>query len=709
MADLFISYARADRSRVAPLVAALEAEGWSVWWDPAIVPGQEFDRLISEELDRARAVIVVWTPASVESAWVRGEAREGRDRHVLAPVRFDNARPPIDMRAIHTTDLDGWNEDRNSGEFRQVVRAVHALMSEGGDRRPSADAQTLHAGALAAGTATLRGPAGFRRWTRGRTLWAGLALAGVAVSVAGVWITLGILSPPPPARVLVAPLDPLSDEPEVRALARQVSSEVVDVLGANQTEAVLGASPTGGAGRTVDPTPGVGFVIGGSARRQNGRTEVSVRLEDARTHDVLWSKDFARADSEIADLQSEVAAQLANMARLAVFARVSQPPLKDDVTLAALLDAQDSIGAASPDAWARALTRAQQVVAHAPDFAFGHVVLSLASNEAAQQIGPGDRSAALMATARREAQRALELDPRDAGGYVAKLVLVPDTDYRGVEAVLSQGLQHADRPALAYAVLNGAEGRLLGDVGRTTAALPFLQLAVSIDPLSPFRSRQLIEAYADLGQQSAANDLLAQARRRWPSHFAIHKAELYVTGFYGSAQERADLFAGAQAPAAIAADPDFAVFRTFYRASQAPSAVSAAQAARVITNANLHGGFSTHIAIMMLASLGQVDAAFDLAAHYTGETWFLFTPPTRAMRKDPRFMPLAAKLGLVAYWRASGRWPDFCQAPDRPYDCKVEAAKATAGLAKAAGVSGGAAAAQPASAHKVAAVTQTVH
>ena len=47
MADVFVSYARADKTRVAPLVAAIEAKGWSVWWDPDISPGQEFgDRLM---------------------------------------------------------------------------------------------------------------------------------------------------------------------------------------------------------------------------------------------------------------------------------------------------------------------------------------------------------------------------------------------------------------------------------------------------------------------------------------------------------------------------------------------------------------------------------------------------------------------------------------------------------------------------------------
>jgi adenylate cyclase len=111
MADVFISYARADKARVAPLVAAIEARGWSVWWDPEISPGREFDDEIDTELQAAKAVLVVWTPTSVVSRWVRGEARDAAERGLLVPVRFDQARLPIDVRAIHTTDLDGWRED----------------------------------------------------------------------------------------------------------------------------------------------------------------------------------------------------------------------------------------------------------------------------------------------------------------------------------------------------------------------------------------------------------------------------------------------------------------------------------------------------------------------------------------------------------------------------------------------------------------------
>jgi TolB-like protein/Tfp pilus assembly protein PilF len=128
LADIFISYSRHDKVRVQPLVASIEAEGWSVWWDPEITPGEEFDSLISRELEAARALVVVWTPNSVDSRWVRGEARDAADRGVLVPVRFDNAKLPIDFRAVHTTDLDTWAEDRTGVAFRGLCKALESKL-----------------------------------------------------------------------------------------------------------------------------------------------------------------------------------------------------------------------------------------------------------------------------------------------------------------------------------------------------------------------------------------------------------------------------------------------------------------------------------------------------------------------------------------------------------------------------------------------------
>jgi adenylate cyclase len=128
LADIFVSYSRQDKVRVVPLVASLEAEGWCVWWDPDITPGEEFDSLISRELEGARSLVVDWTPTSVDSRWVRGEARDAADRGVLVPVRFDNAKLPIDFRALHTTDLDQWGQDAQGAAFRSLCKALETKL-----------------------------------------------------------------------------------------------------------------------------------------------------------------------------------------------------------------------------------------------------------------------------------------------------------------------------------------------------------------------------------------------------------------------------------------------------------------------------------------------------------------------------------------------------------------------------------------------------
>lgn len=50
MTDLFVSYSRADRDRVAPIVAALQAEGLSVWWDTRLRAGDHWDEVIEREI-----------------------------------------------------------------------------------------------------------------------------------------------------------------------------------------------------------------------------------------------------------------------------------------------------------------------------------------------------------------------------------------------------------------------------------------------------------------------------------------------------------------------------------------------------------------------------------------------------------------------------------------------------------------------------------
>jgi hypothetical protein len=96
--DVFISYANEDRERALTLAVALQAHGWSVWWDRDIIAGQTFDRVIEQELAAAKSVVVLWSRNSVLSEWVKNEAAVAAERGVLVPALIDPVRLPLEFR-----------------------------------------------------------------------------------------------------------------------------------------------------------------------------------------------------------------------------------------------------------------------------------------------------------------------------------------------------------------------------------------------------------------------------------------------------------------------------------------------------------------------------------------------------------------------------------------------------------------------------------
>lgn len=133
MADIFISYTRADRERIVPLARSLEARGYTVWWDLELVPSQKFERQIKRELEAARCVIVVWTERSVGddgmyvSEWVQIEAHSGDQRGILLPVQFDPGRTHWRHSQNQFAALHGWTGDESVQGFIALLRGVELL------------------------------------------------------------------------------------------------------------------------------------------------------------------------------------------------------------------------------------------------------------------------------------------------------------------------------------------------------------------------------------------------------------------------------------------------------------------------------------------------------------------------------------------------------------------------------------------------------
>ncbi len=128
MTDIFVSYATEDRERVRKLVSKLEEHGWQIWWDREIKTGKSFEDEIEKAIDTARCILVVWSYASVESEWVRTEAREGLDRNILIPITIDDVRPPLAYRRLQTNYLPGFPDSNYEDEFSRLTSSINGLL-----------------------------------------------------------------------------------------------------------------------------------------------------------------------------------------------------------------------------------------------------------------------------------------------------------------------------------------------------------------------------------------------------------------------------------------------------------------------------------------------------------------------------------------------------------------------------------------------------
>jgi len=109
--EIFISYSSKHRDLTRGLAAVIEAQygAGSVWWDHALESWGEYEPQIRNALNRAKAVVVIWTQDAVQSNWVRAEADEadrvGKLVHVRAPEIYWREMPPEYSRH-HVKELD---------------------------------------------------------------------------------------------------------------------------------------------------------------------------------------------------------------------------------------------------------------------------------------------------------------------------------------------------------------------------------------------------------------------------------------------------------------------------------------------------------------------------------------------------------------------------------------------------------------------------
>ncbi|HEY6048741.1 MAG TPA: toll/interleukin-1 receptor domain-containing protein, partial [Sphingomicrobium sp.] len=643
MAKLFLSYSRKDAAKAERFTSWLEREGHDVWRDEDdIGGGASFSAEIEKALNDCDAVLVLWSAESVKSAWVRDEAGYGRDAGKLIPFTLDGTEPPLGFRQFQAIGLAGW---KRSGEPPNPERIRNAIGRVGG----LAQAEPAAPAAQRPARTGLRKP-----------LLAGGALALVAALV----VALFLWQPWTSGRDVAIAVAPSLQSPN-RAMAADYANVAAADMAAflpRRFDRATVIAPAGAGAQTS------GYRMEISTDPHGPGADAALTLSDRDGHTILWSQNWSVNDASAADLKAQVS-EAASKAAFCLTEAVGGSRRLSQPALGLYLSGCTELGKTklSNEEFVGIFDRITKLV---PDFgpAWAYLALSRAWIAEGLEKGSPARAAAVQ-SARDAIAMARKLNPHSGMPYDAEYHLISKDRFRGLQ-ILEQGARIDPQDGRIQMHLSAAYQA----VGRMSDAVEAAQDGVQLEPGTPYTTSQYILALIYSGQFSKAKAAIAQARAKWPGDDAINVADFSYQFRYGDPQVALQLLPRV-------ADSDAAMVPiqlvVAARVDPTPAKIDAAVAA-LEAQASKNEARQNEV-LLALGTFGRVDQAYQLLEDPRFEPFIetngLFRPDFASVRADPRFMAVAARLGLVRYWRQSGYWPDFCSSEKLKYDCKTEAAK----------------------------------
>jgi len=132
MADeIFISYKRERREAAHHLAEILRLNGYSVWFDYALIKGRDFGLQIDPRIRAAKALIVLWCRLSVSSRWVQEEVHLADELEILVPVKIEPCSLAVGTRRADYVDLTKWDAAPRSHALDPLFDALQARIGRG--------------------------------------------------------------------------------------------------------------------------------------------------------------------------------------------------------------------------------------------------------------------------------------------------------------------------------------------------------------------------------------------------------------------------------------------------------------------------------------------------------------------------------------------------------------------------------------------------
>ena len=627
--DVFVSYKAEDRARLAPLVAALEAEGFSVWWDAHIGGGTNWHRDIEQHLESARCVVVAWSKRSVghDGDFVRDEARRAQRRGAYLPICIDAVEPPLGFGEIQAMSLKGWRGDRSDARFVALADAVRERIT--GEHKTHRPAHREKAGV-----------------SRRMVVAGGISAGAIAAAGVGGWLLLR----PAPAnakRIAVLPFADLSPARDHEYFSEGVAEELraalsrigLQVIGRNSCDAVKELDI-----KTAATKLDVANILTGSVRRSTETIRINAQLVGGNDGVERWAQTYDRAPGDVIQIQSDIAVSVAQALRVALGeagrAALALGGTADSAAQDLMLQARKTRrDVTSAESYRKGLVLVDAAIARDPNYAEAHVERALLLSTLASQFGDNlDEIASQHALAKESANRALAIVP-NLGSAHAVLAYIEQggMNFAGSLEHLKQALAFSPNDPEVLAVATNS----LQWFGRGQEALRLAERFVALDPLNNASHRRKAQVLHVLRQypQSVeagrkASELAPKASRVWAGNSLL---------LMDRPREALTEFA--------AMSPDD-IFRMAGEAMAAARSGDRAGAERIAGQMKAQfGAADSYQLAQVRTQLGQKDQAFaelnnGFAARDPGLMYLKMDPLLDPIRGDPRYAALVSKLNF---------------------------------------------------------------
>ena len=301
MAQIFLSFAHEDLARVRSLVTSLEAEGYSVWWDRALQPGESFEATIDREIQAAQCVVVVWSFSSVNSQWVKNEALEGLDRDILIPISLDDIRLPVAFKQQHCANFKDWPQAVDPNEYRKFLTVLNRVLNADSTKELPELKGIQH----------LR-PSGRQRYRRRRDyLLPATIIIAATILLAAIWLLtqdraeLAKVTP----RLTIVPFASGNTLDE-QFYADSMTSEVIQRFSQFEDLELIQVGGLWNLDLTSMPLSIMqaesDYALSGDVALSEGNVNLSVQLKDLASNSLIWQTVYSEASDNIFELQKKL-------------------------------------------------------------------------------------------------------------------------------------------------------------------------------------------------------------------------------------------------------------------------------------------------------------------------------------------------------------------------------------------------------------------